>query len=249
MPDTAAVERRARERSPTRLKEATSPRKRLFWIAGIVIAIVAAMMAAWRFTPLNEWVTGERVVEWVQTFSRYWWAPYALALLYTPASVVLFPRALLTIAAAAAFGPWQGFFVAMAGVAINTLSGYYAGRTLDPKIVKRWGGAKMDRVGKALGREGFLAVATLGMVPIAPFIVELLAFGALRLPVLHVLAGTALANLPGTIGSTLLGDQLNAVLSQDRETNGMVIAFVVLMMAGMAYASRRLWKKMQPLLA
>jgi phospholipase D1/2 len=238
MPDTSIVERRARERSPTRLKESKPDRKRLYWVAGVAAAIVAAMTAAWHFTPLSEWLTGERVVDWVQTFSRFWWAPYALALLYTPASVVLFPRALLTIAAAAAFGPWEGFFVAMAGVMINSLAGYYAGRMLDPKIVKRWGGAKMERVGK-----------TLGMVPIAPFIVELLAFGALRLPVLHVLAGTALANLPGTIGSTLMGDQLNAVLSQDREMNGMVIAFVVLMMAAMAYASRRLWKKMQPLLA
>ena len=226
-----------------------SDRKRLIRVAAIAAVLVAAITAAWRFTPLNEWLTAERVVGWFETFSRAWWAPYAVILLYTPASVVLFPRALLTIAAAAAFGPWQGFFIAMTGVIVNSLAGYGAGRLLDPKIVKRWGGAKMERVGKALGKEGFLAVATLGLVPIAPFIVELLAFGALRLPVWRVLAGTALANLPGTVGSTLMGDQLNAVLSQDRQVNGAVIAFVLLMMGGMAYAGRRLWKKMQPLLA
>jgi uncharacterized membrane protein YdjX (TVP38/TMEM64 family) len=65
----------------------------------------------------------------------------------------------------------------------------------------------------------------------------------------QVLAGTFLANLPGTVGSTLVGDQLNAVLSQDRKVNGVVIALVVALLAGMAYATRRLWKKMQPLLA
>ena len=243
------VERCAAAGSPTHLKSPSPDRKRLYRLAVILAAIVAGVTAAWHFTPLNEWLTAERVVEWVQTFSRFWWAPYAVALLYAPASVVLFPRAVLTVAAAVAFGPWQGFFVAMGGVLLNTLFGYGAGRLLDPKIVRRLGGAKMDRVGKALGKEGFIAVATLGLVPIAPFIVELLAFGALRLPILQVVAGVMLANLPGTIGSTLVGDQLGAILSQDRETSALVIGIVVVMMAGMAYATRRLWKKMQPLLA
>ena len=249
MPDGSAVERAGRAASPKVLSPKSPERKRLYRLAGILAAVVVAMTAAWHFTPLNEWLTAERVVDWVDTFSRFWWAPYALALLYTPASVILFPRAVLTVAAAAVFGPWQGFFIAMGGVLVNTLVGYYAGRMLDPKIVKRWGGPKMDRVGKALGREGFVAVATLGMVPIAPFIVELLAFGALRLPILQVVIGVMLANLPGTIGSTLVGDQLSALLSQDRETNKIVIVVVVLMVAGMAYATRRLYKKMQPLIA
>ena len=249
MPDGAGVERAARHASPMVLSPRTPDRKRLYRLAGIVAAVVAGVTAAWHFTPLNEWLTAERVVDWVQTFSRFWWAPYAVALLYTPASMILFPRAVLTVAAAAVFGPWQGFCIAMAGVLVNTLSGYYAGRMLDPKIVRRWGGAKMERVGKALGKEGFVAVATLGLVPIAPFIVELLAFGALRLKILQVVAGVMLANLPGTIGSTLVGDQLGALLSQDRETSAIVIAVVVVMMAGMAYATRRLWKKMQPLIA
>jgi phospholipase D1/2 len=236
--------------APSASRPRMSPdRKRLARVAVIAAILVAAVTAAWHFTPLKEWITADRVVDWVETFSRYWWAPYALVLLYTPASVVLFPRALLTVAAAAVFGPWEGFFIAMSGVVVNTLAGYGAGRLLDPQVVKRWGGSKMERIGKALGKEGFVAVATLGLVPIAPFIVELLAFGALRLPVWQVLAGTVLANLPGTVGSTLMGDQLNAILSHDRHVNRGVIVFVVLLVAGMAYATRRLWKKMQPLLA
>lgn len=249
MPDGSVTERAARRTSPRVLSSATPARKRLYWAAGILAALVAGVSAAWHFTPLEEFLTGERVVVWVETIAGFWWAPYALALLYTPASMVLFPRAILTVAAAAVFGLWEGFFIAMGGVAVNTLAGYGAGRLLDPKIVRRWGGPKMDRVGKALGKEGFVAVATLGLVPIAPFIVELLAFGALRLPILQVVAGTALANLPGTIGSTLMGDQLNAVLLQDRGVNGIVVAIVVLLVGGMAFATRRLWKKMQPLLA
>jgi phospholipase D1/2 len=218
---------------------------RLFWAAAATIVALAAITAAWKFTPLADWLTAERVVEWVETFSTYWWAPYALALLYTPASIILFPRPLLTVAAAVAFGPWKGFAVAMGGVLLNALLGYIAGRQLDPRIVKRCGGAKMDRVGKALRKEGFLAVATVGLVPIAPFFVEMLAFGALRLKLWHVLLGVALANTPGVLGGTLLGDQLHAVLSSERTLNLWVVGAVVAVLVFVGFATHRLWVRMQ----
>jgi len=218
---------------------------RVFWAATAAACLLVAATAAWKFTPLADWLTAGRIVAWVETFSRYWWAPFALALVYTPASMILFPRPLLTVAAAVAFGPWKGFAVAMGGVLLTALLGYVAGRQLDPGIVKRWAGAKMDRIGKALRKEGFLAVATVGLVPIAPFFAETLAFGALRLKLWHVLPGVALSNTPGLLGSTLLGDQLHAVLSDDRSLNGWVVVAVVVVMAFIAFATRRLWVRMQ----
>jgi len=218
---------------------------RVFWIAAVAATVLVGLALAWKFTPLSEWLTAEQVIEWVETFSSYWWAPLALAFFYTPASIILFPRPLLTVAAAVAFGPWKGFAVAMGGVLLNALLGYIAGRQLDPGIVKRCGGAKMDRVGKALRKEGFLAVAAVGLVPIAPFFVETLAFGALRLKLWHVLLGVAMSNTPGLLGGTLLGDQLHAVLSSERTLNLWVVVAVVAMMAFIAFATHRLWRRMQ----
>lgn len=228
------------------MKIADSDRRKLLRAAAILAAVVATLMAAWHLTPLSEWVTAERLADWVENFSRAWWAPFAVVLLYTPAAMVLFPRALLTVAAAVAFGPVMGFTIAMAGVMASTLVGYCAGRQLDPERVKRWGGPRMEKVRKALRKEGFLAVATLGLVPIAPFSVLVVAFGALRLKLWHVLAGVALAHLPGTIGSTLMGDQVSAMLSQDRALNPMVVGGVVVAMALVAFTTHRLWKRMEP---
>lgn len=242
-------ERPAGARGPTRLKLSDTDRKKLIRGAIVVAAVIAAVTAIWRLTPLSEWVTAERVIEWVETFSRAWWAPYAVVLLYTPAAMVLFPRALLTVAAAVAFGPVKGFIVAMAGVLLSTVIGYFAGRQLDPERVKRWGGPRMEKVRKGLRKEGFLAVATLGLVPIAPFTVLVVAFGALRLKLWQVLAGVALAHLPGTIGSTLMGDQVHAMLSDDRTLNPVVIGGVVVTMVVVALTTHRLWKRMQPAFA
>lgn len=220
-------------------------RRNLIRIGLVVVALLAGAAAAWRWTPLADWLTLERVVGWIEDFSGYWWAPIAVALLYTPASLVLFPRPLLTIAAALAFGPWKGFATAMAGIAINAAVGYLAGRRFDAKKIDRWGGPRIAAVRKALKKEGFIAVATVGLLPVAPFIVEVVAFGAMRIPMWHVLLGTALANAPGTLGSTLLGDQVKAVISHDRALNVWVIVAVIAVMAAIAFFTRRFWKRMQ----
>jgi len=214
-------------------------------VALVIAVLLLSATAAWRYTPLADWLTAERLVDWVETFSRYWWAPFALALVYTPAAVVMFPRPLLTMAAAIAFGPWEGFAVAMGGVMFSTLVGYVIGRRVDSARVRSWGGERMQRVFRALREEGLVAVATVCVVPIAPFFMEVVAFGALRLKLWHVMLGVFAANVPGLIASTLLGDQVHAILAHDRTINPWIVGGVVAVLLGGAWATRRLWKRMQ----
>src|SRR5688572_33431380 len=68
----------------------------------------AALSAVWRYTPLREFLTPERVFDWAQTFGSKWWAPIAVILAYTPACFTMFPRPLITLFAVIAFGPWLG---------------------------------------------------------------------------------------------------------------------------------------------
>ena len=156
-------------------------RNPLFRIAVACVVVTGLLFAAWRWTPLADYVTVERVLAWAEGFERYWWAPFALAFAFTPASVVMFPRPLLTLAAGVAFGPWEGFAVAMGGVLLNALLLYVVGRYAAKEKIEKWGGPRLARVGKLLRKEGLLAVATVGLVPVAPFVVEGLAFGAMRL--------------------------------------------------------------------
>ncbi|HEX5129306.1 MAG TPA: VTT domain-containing protein, partial [Usitatibacter sp.] len=208
-------------------------RNPLFRITAALVLASILLTAAWRWTPLNEYVTTERVVDWVGGFSRFWWAPLALAFAYTPASVIMFPRPLLTLAAVIAFGPYEGFAIAMGGVLLNTLILYLIGRYGAKEKIEKWGGPRLARVGKLLRKEGLVAVATVGLLPVAPFVVEGLAFGALRLKLRHVLPGVALAMLPGMIAAVLIGHQIAAAISSDRSANraiigGTVLAIVVL---------------------
>ena len=231
--------------SPLRVKLPALLRNRLVQVI-LACAVVAGLLAlAWRFTPLREIVTVDAVLEWMETFKGKPWAPFALALVYTPASVMMFPRPLLTLAAVVAFGPWVGFTVAMGGILTNALVGYWVGRTLDEKHMKRLGGPRFAKVAKLLKKEGLLPITLLGLLPVAPFFIEVLAFGALRLKLRHVLPGVALANLPGTLGTTVLGDQIAAALSSERTLNPWIVAGIVAAMAAVAFYSHRKWRRLE----
>jgi uncharacterized membrane protein YdjX (TVP38/TMEM64 family) len=220
-------------------------RKKIWIAAGTVIVLVVAMTLAWRFTALRDIVTIENVVEWIETFSSKWWAPLVVVLLYTPAALILFPRALLTLAAAIVFGPVKGFFLAMAGVLLSAWLLQFAGHFVEEKTVRRIAGKRIEPLKKLLQKQGFMAIAAVGFLPVAPFSVEMIVAGALRIPVVQLLLGVGLAHLPGTVFTTLLGDQAVAAMSEGRQVNHAVIAGVVIAFIALGFWTRRYWQRIQ----
>src|SRR5688572_28578170 len=94
-----------------RTKKRPAAHRRPAWGKLIVAALaLAALAAAWRYTPLSEYITGQRLSGWARAMRETPWAPMALVIAYTPAAFVMFPRPVLTLIAVIAFGPWPGFF-------------------------------------------------------------------------------------------------------------------------------------------
>lgn len=195
--------------------------------------VVAALAAAWRYTPLNEFITGERVIGWARAVREYRWAPLLVMMAYTPAAFVMFPRPLLTLLTVIAFGPWLGFAYSMSGIVLAALATYYAGRALRPETVKRLAGDKLDHVTKALRRHGLLAMFAVRIVPAAPFAVEGIVAGAVRIKVSDYALATVMGMAPGVLATTVFGDQLATALEDPSKINywlvgGVLIAFIVL---------------------
>ena len=178
-----------------------------------IVAAIAAIAAIWRFTPLAHIVTPGAVLGWAQEFGSRWWAPLVVVLAYTPACFILFPRPLITLAAVAAFGPVPAFFYALGGVVLASGATYVAGRRMRHDTVRRLGGAQLDRMIDVLKKHGLLAMTLLRLVPVAPFFVQGVVAGAVRLKLWHLLVGTALGHLPGTLATTVFGDQLQGALT------------------------------------
>lgn len=202
-------------------------------------AVLLGLTAVWQFTPLAEYLDGNRITGWAREAGRQWWVPIATVLAFTPASYVMFPRPLITLFAVIAYGPIWGFVIAMSGIQVAAWSNYVAGRKLDPGTVRRLAGAKLDRILQVLRRRGLVAMTALRLVPLAPFAVEGVVAGAVRVRMWEFLLGTALGILPGTLASTVFGDQLQAWLDDPARINYWLIAVVLFLLGGATWFVRR----------
>lgn len=210
------------------------------WIKiAMTILIVAGLTAMWQFTPLGAAFTPARVTDWAQAFADRAWAPLIVLAAFTPAAMLMFPRPLITLFAVVAFGPWLGFVYAMGGILISALFTYWLGTRMDRSTVRRLAGPRLNRMLDVLRRRGLVALTALRLVPLAPFTIEGIVAGAIRIPLRDFTIGTALGMLPGTLAATVFGDQLQIALRDPAEVNPWIVGGVVVALTAATLLVRR----------
>lgn len=189
-------------------------------VAGVLV--LALLFMLWRHTPLS--LSPSAVARWARGFGDEPWAPLAIVLAYLPASVVMFPRPLISMAAVVAFGTWLGVTCALGGILLAALASYALGRLVSLRTLRRVAGRRVFRVSRMLRRGGVAAVTTLRLVPVAPFVVFNMVAGAARVRVLDFTAGTALGMAPGLTGAAIVGAGLREALDAPAEVDWRLIA-------------------------
>ncbi|MBC7983238.1 MAG: VTT domain-containing protein [Candidatus Obscuribacterales bacterium] len=222
---------------------ATANRKPL-WVMAIAVALlIGGLTAMWKFTPLAALLDPQDIAGWARDVGSRWWAAPLVVLAYTPVALTLFPRPLLTLFAVVAFGPWVGIVCAICGIELSAWLTYMAGRKLDRNKVRRIAGRKLNRMIDVLRHRGLLAMIALRLVPVAPFAVEGVVAGAVRIKLWHFMLGTAIGMLPGTLTTTVLGDQLEAALEDPSTVNYWMVGGAVLLFALAIWFVRRWFNK------
>jgi phospholipase D1/2 len=215
------------------------------WAKLALIAGAFLLLAAiWRFTPLAGVVTAENTIAWAHDFGSRWWAPLATIAFYTPACFTMFPRPLITLFAVVAFGPWLGALYALVGIVASAVVTYFVGQKMRRDSVRRLAGPKLDQIVAVLKKHGLLAMTLLRLVPLAPFAVEGIVAGAVRLKLWHLAVGTAIGMLPGTLATTIFGDQLETALSGAGSINWWVVGGAAALLLGGAVAVKRWFSRM-----
>jgi uncharacterized membrane protein YdjX (TVP38/TMEM64 family) len=200
-----------------------------------IVVVIAALAAAWRYTPLSDYITAERITGWARAIRGWTWAPLVVMFLYTPAAFVMFPRPVLTLLTVIAFGPWLGFAYGMAGIIGSALATYYVGRLLPEKTLQRLAGDKLDDVIKALRRRGLMAMLAVRIIPVAPFAVEGFIAGAVPIKLWEYTLGTFLGMLPGVLATSVFGGQLAAALEDPSTINWWIVGGVILAMVALTW--------------
>ena len=138
-----------------------------------------------------------------------------------------------------AFGPWLGFVYGMAGILLSALATYYAGRIMRPRTVERLAGRHSEHAGKVLRKHGLAAMTAIRIVPAAPFVLEGILAGAMRIKLWHYMAGTFIGMLPGVLATSVFGDQITRALEDPATINWWLVAAVLGALAALTYAVRR----------
>ncbi|MEP7205526.1 MAG: VTT domain-containing protein [Casimicrobiaceae bacterium] len=220
-------------------------RKGLPWgKIAIGAVIIAALMAAWRFTPLSEFLEPKRVTAWAEHVRGTPWVAIGIVLAHIPAAITLFPRPLITLFAVIVFGPMLGLGYSLAGIMLAATVNFFIGRQMSRDRVRRLAGERLNRMSHMLRKRGILAVVAVGVVPVAPFAVEGMVAGAIRISYRDYVIGTFLAMLPGTVATSIFGDQLKRALSDTSTINYWVIGAAVIGFGVLMFFLRR-WFKQQ----
>lgn len=175
-------------------------------------AAVVALGLVWHYTLLGGLTDRQSIAAWVAELAGNGLLAPLLMLAYTPASMVIFPRPLITLALVVVFGAVPGFAYAISGILLAALATYAIGRRLSRQTVRRLARRKLNRVSRALRKRGLLAVTALRLVPVAPFALESVVAGALRVKLRYFLPGTALGTLPGVFFAAVLGSEIRLLL-------------------------------------
>jgi uncharacterized membrane protein YdjX (TVP38/TMEM64 family) len=224
------------------------------WIKLVAIAAVAAALAlAWRFTPLHDLVTPDRVLETARQASDIAWVPLAIIAVYAVGGFVMFPRPLVTLFAVMAYGPVLGFVYAMAGVFAATLTAYGTGRALPRDTIRRLAGNKLNGVTQALRRRGLAAVFALSIVPTAPFVVIGIVAGAVRVRAWQYVLGSMLGHVPGVLTTAIFGDQVKTALDDPHKISYLLAAVAFVAFVVVSLLVRRWFRReggaMEPVVA
>lgn len=204
------------------------------------IGLLLAAAAAWRWSPLAEWLTPERLADWLETARTPVIREALVLAAFVGASLLMAPLTLLVVAAGLLLGPWLGFACAFAGALLSALCGFLLGRVLGRSSLERLSGSRLHRLSRRLADQGVLAVAMLRLVPVAPYTVVNLVAGASHLRLGAFLLGSALGLAPGVLGLAVFSGSLLQALTDPGPGTLLLLVAVAAVLVGGALALRRL---------
>jgi phospholipase D1/2 len=198
------------------------------WIRiGVVAVLLIGAVLLWRYTSLADIASPEALGDLLDRRDFGVLQPLVVLGAYVLGGLVAFPVTVLIAATAVVFGPYAGFAYALAGSLASAMAAYAVGARLGRQFLRDLLGKRLNRAARALARRGVIAVATVRLVPVAPFTVVNLVAGAVGVRWRDYLLGTAIGMLPGIVLMTALGDRLRQVWEDPSATQIAVLVLVI----------------------
>jgi uncharacterized membrane protein YdjX (TVP38/TMEM64 family) len=184
--------------------ELAAPRTRLLLALFLLLAVTVAVAMVPLPAPLQMRV-------WAQSIGAA--APLLFLLGHALVTVAPIPRTVFTLAAGLLFGPVLGVGLSLVATTLSAVLAFGLVRRLAGGVIRPYLDRRVLRaVDARLRRRGWLAVASLRLIPAVPFSMLNYCSALSSISFRHYLAGTA-GIVPGSIAVVVLGDALTGTTS------------------------------------
>lgn len=200
----------------------------------LVAALLAALLLS-RHLGLTEWLSldnlkAQQVALQVQVAAQPWQAALVFFGLYVAVTAVSLPgAAVLTLAAGALFGFWQGLLLVSFASSLGALLAFLVARYLLRDTIQHRFGTRLAPLNEGVARDGPLYLLSLRLVPLFPFWLVNLLMALTPLRAAPFYGVSQLGMLPGTAVFVNAGTQLAAVGALSDVLSGPLLASFVLL--------------------
>lgn len=225
------------ETGPIHDERPPSSRRQLA-IGAIVMLAALGLAAAWRWSPLGDWVEIPGLLAYVEEFRQSPGAPFLVIAGFLVGGLVMAPVTVLITVTVLAFGPVEGFLYSFIGMTSSAILTFGIGRLLGRRIVERIS-SRLHRVSLRLAENGILAVVSVRVIPVAPFSVINVLAGATHIRTKDFVVGTIIGELPGLIGLSIFVDQITNTIRHPGPGSYAILVGSVIVIAGLFWILRR----------
>jgi phospholipase D1/2 len=215
-------------------------RRRRIWTGVLILLLLFAGAGAWKWTPLAELIDIRRLSVWIGTLRESPARHLYILGAYLIGSILLVPITVLILLTAILFGPVLGSVYSLIGCLAGAAITYAIGHFLGQELVQKIAGAKWQRLEKKIAQSGIIAVATLRLLPVAPFTIVNVVSGAFKVPVREYAVGSLLGLVPGILVTNVFAHQFeNAIRNPGIGTFIVLALLVVVTIIGTIWLKRK----------
>lgn len=204
-----------------------------------ILLFFIGLAVLWRWTEFGEWLAPERLAGLVEQARDLPAAPAVVLGGFVLGSVLVVPITLMIAASVLVFGPVMGAIYAAVGSLLGAVVTYGLGRFFGRESLRKFAGSRLDRLSRALGKRGILAVVTVRIVPVAPFTIINLIAGASHISLRDFLLGTILGLAPGILAAALFIDRMLKAIRDPDPRSFLVLGLVLAAIVGAMFLLRR----------
>lgn len=193
----------------------------------ILLVLLLGMAAAWRWTPLAQWISLQRLATWADLLKDSYLLPLGVIAAYAVGGLIMVPVTVLVGATAIVLAPVQATVLALLGCVFSAWTSYLVGSHLGKNTIRKLAGQRLKRLNKYLASQGLLTVIMIRNLPVAPYTIVNIVAGASRIRLRDFLTGTAIGMLPGILAITVFTDQLVGVFNDPSWAKALGVAGIL----------------------